>query len=409
MLRSFCALVALAIAGCGAEASIEAPHARSDARSELPGGDMPEPPPRLSDANGAVTLRLPEPGASRREVLRDVPECREQIEPEGERCRFHGWMRPLSSPCEGGCTWWTYRFDGEVLDVAELERSAWDLDAERARGFAAEADLVARELTRRLGAPPRADVLARWDAVESRADGARVLLERRTWEVGELMVTWSLAGRAGHHPGATLEVRVERAHPDELRVEMREPELATGAPLLRLRGGPVPRPLDVPLWLTFDDRDRADGECSLHHEAVVFPLPDERIYVGQYNSWCGSARTCRVIDPRSGAGSEPRGGCLWGEGIHHRARAIGDGYVLWISDAEGGGAVDVVRYDPEVGAALELRLSISATAPLRVEVRDGGVDFATVCEVPPGCEHRDYRGAPLREYRWTPSGGLAAR
>lgn len=79
------------------------------------------------------------------------------------------------------------------------------------------------------------------------------------------------------------------------------------------------------------------------------------------------------------------------------------------SDAEGVGAVQIVRYDPARGADVELHLSTGVYAPLRTTVRDGGVDLSTVCELPPGCEHREYGEAPMREYRWTPRGGLRAR
>jgi len=366
--------------------------------------------PDLSDPPGGMTLRLPRPGTARAEILEQEPRCREDLELAGDRCRFHGFIRPLRQQCEGGCTWWTYHFDRDRLDVAELERAVWDADAEYAAEFAGEARRVAGELTRRLGVTPQIDELGRWTTVESSRDGAVVLLERRTWALNDLLVTWTLSGTAAHHPGVILHVRVESAHPAELRVDMQQPELTTGAPLLRLRGGPISRPFDVPLWLTFDERDRSYDNCALAHEAVVFPLPDGRIYVGQYNASCGGERQCRILDPRAGVAQQPPGGCVWGEGIHHRATAIGDGHVLLISDAEGAGAVAVVRYDPAHGAEVRLHLSMSATATgFSAEVSDGGVDFDTVCDLPPGCEHRDYGEVPSRAYRWTPARGLVAR
>ena len=399
-------LALAAITTCGGEPAADDPPASARPADSA----QPAPNPHaLSDGPDGMTLRLPPPGTSRAELLSQQPECRAELEPAGDRCTFHGWIRPLSQPCDGGCTWWTYRFEGDLLDTAELERTVWDVDAEYADAFAEEAVRVADELTRRLGVAPRIDALEPWTAVEASPEGERVLLARRTWALDDVLVTWLLSGRASHHPGVLLNVRVETAHPDQLRVEMLQPELTTGAPLLRLRGGPVPRPFEVPLWLTFDARDRAYDNCSLGHEAVAFPLPDGRIYVGQTNSLCGGAGQCRILDPRTGVGEPPPGGCLGGEGIHHRATAIGDGYVLSISDAEGGGAVEIVRYDPVRGAEVRLHLSFGATATLRAEVRDGGVDFSTVCDLPAGCEQRDYGEVPERAYRWTPGRGLVAR
>ena len=367
-------------------------------------------PPDLSDPAGGMTLRLPPPGASRAEVLALEPECPRDLDPVTHSCTFHGWIRPLSQPCDGGCTWWTYRFEGEQLDAAELERSLWDAGAAQADALTEEGHLVANELTRRLGVSPRIDRLGEWHTVESSPRGTLVLLERRTWSVEDLYVTWLLSGRAEEFPGFIMSVRVERVHPDRLRVEMLEAELTTGEPLMRLSGGPVPEPLDVPLWLTFDERDRIYDNCSIGHEATIFPLPDGRLYVGQYNTLCGGPRQCRIVDPRTGAAEPPTGGCLWGEGIHHRATAIGGGLVLLISDDEGGGAAEIVRYDPARGIEeVCLSLSISATAWFNAVVRDGGVDFSTVCDLPPGCEHREYdQEVPNREYRWTPTEGLVA-
>ena len=409
MSRCVWAVIAFAtMTACKGESAPAAPPSMrpkaAESRRPAPSG------PDLSDPPGGMTLRLPRPGAARAAVLARESRCRQELEPEGNRCRFHGWIRPLSQPCAGGCTWWTYQFEGDRLDVAELERSVWDVDAEYADVLTNEARRVAAELTRRLGVAPQVDELGRWAAVESSPGRGLVLLERRTWTLDELVVTWALSGHAGHHPGVILQVRVETAHPDQLRVEMLEPDLMTGAPLLRLRGGPVPRPFDVPLWLTFDARDHVYDNCTLGHEAVVFSLPDGRVYVGQYNSLCGGgARECRIVDPRTHVAEPPSGGCLWGEGIHDHATAIGDGYVLLISDAEGGGAVEVVRYDPARGPEVRLHLSMSATAPLRAEVRDGGIDFSTVCDLPPGCEHREYGEVPSREYRWTPALGIVER
>lgn len=379
----------------------------------------PPPPSELSDSatpvrarvaprswadDDGMMLRLPWPGTSRGDVLSSVPACLDALD-DGARCRFHGWISPLPRRCEGGCTWWTYRFERERLDVAELERSEWDVDRETAVRFVSEGHRVADELTRRLGVAPEVDRIARWAAVE-RSDAERVLLERHVWARADVLVTLTLSGRPGHHPGVVLHVRVEAAHPDELRVEMLEPTLTTGAPMLRLRGGPVPEPFEVPLWLTFDAADRAYDNCAIQNEALAFPLPDGRVYVGQYNTGCGGRRQCRVVDPRTHASTLPRAGCLWGDGSHHRVSAVGDGYVLLTSDGEGVGAVQIIHYDADAGSEVQLELSIGTMAPLRADVRDGGVDFVTPCELPPGCEMRDYGEVPSRTYRWTQRDGL---
>jgi len=400
-----CALLLVSVAGCDGDPGEVAPPPR-DARSDAPPTSAS---PDLVDPEGGMTLRLPAPGATRAAVLDAVPGCAEQLERDGDRCRFHGWIRPLPRPCEDGCTWWTYRFVDDRLDVATLERAVWDVDREWAARFTEQARRVAAEITARAGVDAEVDRLATWANVEAAEEGQRVRLERRTWSFGDRLVTWTLTGTNAHHPGIELTVRVESAHPDALRVEALAPGLQTGAALLRLRGGPVPRPLEVPMWLTFDARDAGYDNCALHHEAMVFALPDGRVYVGQYNSWCGGPRQCRVIDPRTGATETPAGGCLWGDGIHHRATAIGDGWVLLTSDAEGTGAIEIVRYDPDRGERVALSLSLSSMAPLHAEARDGGVDFTTVCELPPGCEHREYGEVPARRYRWTPASGLTER
>lgn len=57
---------------------------------------------------------------------------------------------------------------------------------------------------------------------------------------------------------------------------------------------------------------------------------------------------------------------------------------------------DVLASAPECGTM----------APLRAQERDRGVDLVTPCELPPGCEMRDYGEVPSRTYRWTPREGL---
>jgi len=367
-------------------------------------------PSPVVESTSSLALRLPAPGTPRDAVLADSEGCAAQLEPSGERCRFHGHLSPLPAPCEGGCTWWTYRFDGDRLAVAELERANFDVDESFAHTFWAEAREVAGALTRSLGVSESVVTLNAWSAVEEAPDGARVVLERRIWETADQFTTYTLSGRAGHHPGVELHVRVEPLRPATLEVDVLDPGLTTGAPLLHLRGGPLPRPIDVPLWLTFDERDRGQlGRCSMHHEAVAFPLADGRIYVGQYNSWCGGPRTCRVLDVASLEEEVPAGGCVWGEGIHHRVVPIDGPYLLLSSSSEGGGHVDIVSYDTSLGTAVELHLPFGSAEILTTEVRDAGVDISTSREL---SEHvgptASPNPSPLHRYRWTEAGGLAA-
>ncbi len=116
-------------------------------------------------------------------------------------CRFHGWVHPLSQHCEDGCTWWTYRFEDGSLTSAELERSEWDVNAEWAARFTAEAHQVAAELSRRLHAEPTVEVIDDWIEVEMDEDGDPRVIERRTWTLPDRRVVWSVSGNPGHHPG----------------------------------------------------------------------------------------------------------------------------------------------------------------------------------------------------------------
>src|SRR5262245_19929398 len=65
-----------------------------------------------------------------------------------------------------------------------------------------------------------------------------------------------------------------------------------GETFFTLTGGHLSRPVLVPLFFQFEDDD-LDDKCSLHNEAFFFELDDGRVYIGQYNSWCGG-RTCRI-------------------------------------------------------------------------------------------------------------------
>ena len=396
-------LVLVSLIGCGEEAEPRSTPAAPPDPPELPEAIATSTTHALED-DARLGLRLPRPGTSRADVLRRMPECAADLLPDGSRCHFPGQLDPATG-YEIGSGWWTYGFVGDLLDVAELEWSEWDVDEEWASRLAQRSAHVHTELTRRLGIAPRVEVLARWSAVEAAPYGAQVLLERRTWTIDGVLVTWTVVGTSGHHPGFTTRVRVEALHPPDLRVEMLDAGLQTGAPLLRLRGGPVPSPMDVPLWLAFGPDD--DVDRCMHHEAVTLVLPDGRLYVGQYNTTCGGL-ACRVLDLATGAFTEPAGGCLWGPGIHHRAEAIGDGDVLLVSDGEGVGAIQIVHYDPASGAAVLLELAISPSAEIRAEVRSGGVDFTTTCDLPPGCTFDDRGEGPAHHYRWTRDRGLVA-
>lgn len=169
----------------------------------------------LEDPPGGTTLRLPAPHTPRAAVLAAIEgvDAADWDDEAHERYRFHGWVRPLPRHCENGCTWWTYQFSGDALVSAELERSVYDNDAESAAGFMQEVEPVYQALTERLHAPPEIEHLAPWSRVESGRRGHALILERRTWRLPHLLVTATIEGVPGHHPGIVLRVYVEDPEP----------------------------------------------------------------------------------------------------------------------------------------------------------------------------------------------------
>lgn len=362
----------------------------------------PEPavvaPPSLSDPPGGMTLRLPDLGTPRATIARDVPQCEPEDE-HGTSCRFHGRIAPLPADCEGGCSWWTYGFRDDRLHRVELERSSVDVDEVWAEELLGDATRVADELEARIGRPPEVDEHPwAWAEVESRDDGAELVLARKVWDGPGQRVTWTVKGVQAHHPIFELRVVVD----DELRIRWAPPTAEPGAPLLHLLGGPFAQPHSVPLLLELGSRP-AD-ECEIYNDAVVFELADGRVYLGQYNARCGG-QACRVVDPATGEVSEAKA-CLFGDGMHHVVEPIGGGYYLLTSTSEGGGTMSFERYDPAVGTERVLELGLSAFAVIETQVDRGAVVLTTPCELPRGCEARDYGRRPWKRWRWTPQQGL---
>lgn len=83
--------------------------------------------------------------------------------------------------------------------------------------------------------------------------------------------------------------------------------------------------------------------------------------------------------------------------------------MLLFSDAEGVGAVDIVRYDPERGGEIQIHVPFGAAASIDAQVRDGGVDFSSNCALPVGCSDVELGAVPVPDYRWSAATGLVTR
>jgi len=193
-----------------------------------------------------------------------------------------------------------------------------------------------------------------------------------------------------------------------LVIDRLAPALETGAPFLRLQGGALRRPFDVPLWLTFEPAHRPNDDCAVGHEHVVLALDARHIYIAQYDTLCTASAACRILDVTDETLTEPAGGCIWGEGVHHRLEAVADGVVLLTSDGEGVGHIDLLDYRPERAPERLVRLDFGALGSIETSVRDGGVDFESTCPLPEGCGTHDSDGR-VRSYRWTREAGLVPR
>lgn len=122
-----------------------------------------------------------------------------------------------------------------------------------------------------------------------------------------------------------------------------------GQPFLTVKGGRLPQPVTVPLWLTITDAD-PDQKCAIHHEAVLMIRPDGTLYVEQYNNLCETRGAgCKLYDPWTDRWSPVKACVDPGFGVHRRATALGGDWVLAAGDSEGVAAARLVRWTPQGG------------------------------------------------------------
>lgn len=122
-----------------------------------------------------------------------------------------------------------------------------------------------------------------------------------------------------------------------------------GEPFVTVKGGRLPQPVTVPLWLTVTAPD-GDGKCAIHHEAVLMMRPDGTLYVEQYNNGCETTGGgCQLYDPWTDRWSPVKACVDPGFGVHRRALALGDDWVLTAGDSEGAAAARLVRWTPTGG------------------------------------------------------------
>lgn len=354
-----------------------------------------------------MALRLPALGTARAAIVAEYGECRARADlGSDDACSYHGRIAASSDGANQSTVWWHYRFVGDRLTRAAFEISEVDVDHEWAARILVEADAIAAELQRRIGTAPQLDETPlTWAALELGPEGTDAVLRRKVWDDPRLRVAWTVLGRVAHHPVVTIRVVVD----DGLRVVPLAPTVTRGAPLLELRGGPFDQPWIAPLWL--DLADAANDKCDLSNEALTFPLDDGRVYLAQYNPYCGG-HACRVIDPMNGESTTPAE-CLVGQFMHQRIDAIGGGHYLVASDSEGVGELSIVRWDPLEGTERLFTTSSLGAAGTSVEATVeaaggaiGDVTFVTPCELPAGCGTRDSNQQPTRTWRWNVARGL---
>jgi hypothetical protein len=188
--------------------------------------------------------------------------------------------------------------------------------------------------------------------------------------------------------------------------EMRWPG-QRGEPLFVLVGGALPRPIAVPLLFTPDDDP--EGKCAFHNEGFFFALDDGRVYIGQYNSWCGG-EACLILEPASGRFAPPAGGCVEpGFGIHWRAEPVGRGWIAVYSSAEGMGQVAFGAYSPEAGFTPAVELGLGHSGDVEGRMTEQGPLLTSRCDLAgAGCGMFDDAGAaPLKTFRLGPAGRLS--
>jgi hypothetical protein len=190
----------------------------------------------------------------------------------------------------------------------------------------------------------------------------------------------------------------------------------TGQRFLVLDGGGLPHAVEIPLWIELDlsgyeDRDK----CTMHDESVFFQLGDGRIYIGQYNSWCGRDDACRILDPATLEFSGPPGGCISPDAVHMTLEPLtGEpSHATWLAvrhEAEGVSWVDFVTYSPASGPEKHLHVDLHHDGVVEARVVEDGLlldsNFDLLAKHE-GLTVSDPEGTPSRRYRWTRKDGLA--
>lgn len=184
----------------------------------------------------------------------------------------------------------------------------------------------------------------------------------------------------------------------------------TGQTLFVLTGGPLERPIDIPLWLELDETDD-ELKCRLHTEFVFFELPPDLVYIGQYNSWCGGPSQCRILDARTRKLSSPPGGCISPSGVHMRIEALGDSWLAVYSDSEGVGWVDFVTYSTQKGPTEHLHIETAHDGQVKATVTPTGLDLTSNFDLIDPLEGLIVAGEEPGEHHftWTPGKGLVRR
>lgn len=204
-----------------------------------------------------------------------------------------------------------------------------------------------------------------------------------------------------------VRVRVESAllHVTETR------SASPGETVVELSGGPLQAPIQVPLWVTFDDAEVASGRaCESFNDVFVLQLPDDRLYVHQYNSICGERPVCRVLDPATRVFRVPKHECLrpLSLGTHLRAKTIGGGWISVVSDSEGVAEQRFMEWDPDRGVGRHVDLSLGQFGVADGRVEAGALIVETNCDLARGgCDALTAAemGRPKQAFRWRPGAG----
>lgn len=236
-------------------------------------------------------------------------------------------------------------------------------------------------------------------------------------EAQAVYVPLSVLGAEG--PGHAMSLFTALGAHDVLRVRLESGPLRVtetrpasfGETVVELSGGPLRAPIQVPLWITFDDAEVASGRaCETFNDVVVLQLPDDRLYVHQYNSICGERHVCRVLDPTTRVFREPKQECLrpLSLGTHLRARTIGGGFISVVSDSEGVAEQRFMEWDPDRGVGRHVDLSLGQFGVADGRVEAGALIVETNCDLAgAGCDALTAAemGRPKQVFRWRPGAG----